>query len=333
MEINGVDLSQKVFVVAEIGNNHEGSIALAQEMIGRAAEAGVNAVKFQTFIPEHYVSREDPERLERLRRFQLSHDQHVKLADQARRLGVGFFSTPFDLASARFLNTIQSVFKISSGDNTFFPLIETVASFGKPTIISTGLADLPLLDKIYELWRKKSTTENLAFLHCVASYPAPKTQANLGAIWTLRERYCDVVIGYSDHTMGIDASIYAVAAGARLIEKHFTVNKNYSSFRDHQLSADTEDMRRLVDAVQQVSVVMGDGRKVPQACEEELRTAARRSVAAAHDLHEGAVVTYEDLTWVRPGTGVCPGGESAILNRKLRRSLKQGELIVLTDLI
>ncbi len=333
MEINGIDLNQKVFVVAEIGNNHEGSFALAQEMVGRAAEAGVDAVKFQTFIPEDFVSRKDAERLERLRRFQLSHDQFLKLADQARELRVGFFSTPLDLASARFLNTIQSVFKIASGDNTFFPLIEAIASFGKPTIISTGLADLALLDKIYELWCQKSSADKLAFLHCVASYPAPMTQANLGAICTLRERYSDVLIGYSDHTIGIDAAIYAVAAGARLIEKHFTVDKNYSSFRDHQLSADPDDMRRLVDAALQVSAVMGDGRKVPQTCEEELRTAARRSVAAAHDLHEGAVLTYEDLTWVRPGTGISPGGEAAVLNRKIRRRLKQGELIALTDLI
>jgi sialic acid synthase SpsE len=165
------------------------------------------------------------------------------------------------------------------------------------------------------------------FLHCVASYPAPEDQANLRAISTLKERYKDVTIGYSDHTIGIDAAIYAVAAGAQLIEKHFTIDKNYSSFRDHQLSADPEEMRRLVDSVRRANAMMGDGRKVPQACEEELRIAARRSVAVARDLDKGTVLTYDHLTWVRPGMGVSPGNESLVLNRKIGRSLMLGVLI------
>jgi N,N'-diacetyllegionaminate synthase len=332
MRINGIDLDQRVYIVAEIGNNHEGSVALAEEMIWRAADAGVDAVKFQTFIPDHYVSSSDAARLERLRRFQLSHEQFLELAGVAEKAGVCFFSTPFDLESAKFLNTVQTVFKISSGDNTFFPLIETVASYEKPTIISTGLADVALLDKIRAFWCQKSSADKLMFLHCVASYPAPEDQANLRAISTLKERYKDVTIGYSDHTIGIDAAIYAVAAGARLIEKHFTIDKNYSSFRDHQLSADPDDMRRLVDSVRRASAMMGDGRKVPQACEEELLIAARRSVAVARDLDEGTVLTYEHLTWVRPGTGVSPGNESLVLNRKIGRSLKQGEIIKIQDL-
>lgn len=336
MKIGSFATDEKVFVVAEIGNNHEGDFTLAQEMIDLAAEAGADAVKFQTFVPELYVSSEDAARLERLRRFRLTTEQFEGLAKHASAAGLLFFSTPFDLESARFLNTIQSVFKISSGDNTFFPLIETVAQFGKPIILSTGLADMDLLERVTRdiraISRRNGIDADLALLHCVSSYPVPPAQANLGAIRALIERFPDCTIGYSDHTLGIEAATYAVAAGARIVEKHFTHNKRHSDFRDHQLSADPTDMRRLVEAIRSVTAMMGVGEKVPQACERELAVAVRRSIAAATDMAAGAVISRSNIVWVRPGTGIAPGEEAQVLGRRLRRALKSGELIQQADL-
>jgi N,N'-diacetyllegionaminate synthase len=336
VKIGSIDLDARVFIVAEIGNNHEGNFDLAQEMVGKAAEAGVNAVKFQTFVPEHYVARSDTARFERLRKFQLSHAAFERLAKQAADLGLIFFSTPFDIESARFLNTIQPVFKISSGDNTFFPLVECVAGFGKPLIVSTGLADLALLDRLHasiqRVWTGNKTDPGLAFLHCVTCYPTPLEQANLGAIATLKNHFVDCSIGYSDHTLGIVAAPYAVAAGARIIEKHFTIDKNFSDFRDHQLSADPAEMRRMVEVIRETDAMLGTGLKVPQLCESDFLSAVRRSIAAARDIPAGTALQESDLTWIRPGTGVAPGNEGLVLGRKTRQIILAGDIIQVTDL-
>jgi sialic acid synthase SpsE len=227
------------------------------------------------------------------------------------------------------------VFKVASGDNTFFPLIETIATLSKPIIVSTGLADVRLLDRlrsdIYRVWARANVFPGLAFLHCVASYPVPIDQANLGVIATLRERFKDCTIGYSDHTLGIDAAVLAVAAGARIIEKHFTLDKAYSDFRDHQLSADPQEMRQLVTRVREVTQMLGSGRKVPQPSESALAVAVRRSIAAARDLPAGTVLAAADLTWVRPGTGLPPGEEQRLIGRRIRRAVEQGDLIQEAD--
>jgi len=335
MKIGQHDLDKSVFIIAEIGNNHEGSFSLAEEMIGRAAESGADAVKFQTIIPELFISRADSERLERLKKFQFSFDQFARLAETARHAGVTFFSTPFDLESARFLNTIQPVFKIASGDNNFAPLLDEVAGFGKPMIVSTGLADMELIRKTHEriraVWARNNVSPGLVLLHCVASYPAPPSQANLAAIASLQSAIPDATIGYSDHVIGIAAATAAVAAGARVIEKHFTINKNHSDFRDHQLSADPADMRAMVEAIREVTAMLGTGEKKPQACENDLAVAARRSIAAARDLSKGAVLTDSDLIWVRPGSGIAPGKENLLLGKRLQRGLLRGEIFHAND--
>ncbi|MSP11131.1 MAG: hypothetical protein EXR14_06010 [Pelagibacteraceae bacterium] len=318
----------KVMIVAEIGNNHEGNIDVALQMIESAAKAGVDAVKFQTFIPEDFVINSDLTRLERLNRFKLSNEEFLLLAKKAKELNVIFFSTPLDLKSALFLNQIQPLFKISSGDNNFYPLIEQVASFNKPTIISTGLADLDHLDRLYKFWSSVGGAyKNLCFMHCVSSYPVPDSQVNLGAIFTLRNKFKNLTIGYSDHTLGIQASILAAATGAKIIEKHFTLNKKYSDFRDHQLSADPEEMANLVIQIKEVSKMLGDGKKQKQNCECEMEELMRRSIAASKDLEAGKTLTPDDIIWVRPGTGIAPGLEKQVIGRKLIHGLKHGDLI------
>lgn len=327
MIIHGRHTNNRVFIIAEIGNNHEGDYSRAKHMINCAAETGVDAVKFQTFVAEEYVSSTDKERLKRLKSFQLSKKQYADLAIQATSLGLIFFSTPFDIESAYFLNSIQPLFKISSGDNNFMPLIETIAKFDKPTIISTGLADLNFLDTLYRWWSLNADKSKLAFLHCVASYPVPPEQANLAAISTLQSHFPEITVGYSDHTVGIDSSVYAVAAGAKIIEKHFTMDKNFSSFRDHQLSADPQDMKLMVEKIRQLELLLGSGEKEPQPCEKEASLVLRRSIAAGRFLPAGTTLRLEDLSWVRPGGGFTPGDENSVVGKMLNCTVERGEII------
>jgi N-acetylneuraminate synthase/N,N'-diacetyllegionaminate synthase len=336
MLIGPVDLDREVLVVAEIGNNHEGNFACAEEMIGRAAEAGAQAVKFQTFLPEHYVSTRDRTRLERLRKFALTFEQFGLLAKIAENLGLIFLSTPFDLRSADAIGPLCPAIKIASGDNTFLPLLAHTASFKKPILLSTGLADLDDIEEarkaIHLVWEGMQFDGDIVLLHCVSSYPTPSTDANLWAIRTLAERFTGTV-GYSDHTLGVRAAVLSVALGARLIEKHFTLDKNLTEFRDHQLSADPSELTELVERVREANQLLGDGRKVAQPSEDANRLAMRRSIAAGRDLQAGTVLEMQHLTWVRPGGGFAPGRESAVLGRVLRRSVEQGEILDAEDLI
>ena len=337
MKIGQKDIDKKVFIIAEIGNNHEGNFELAKEMISKAAKAGVDAVKFQTFIPENLVCNEDKTRLKQLSKFQLSYNQFKDLSLFAEEKSVIFFSTPFDLKSAEFLNSIQPLFKIASGDNNFFPLIDIVAQFKKPMIVSTGVADLDLIKKIYDrifsIWKNKNSNPGLALLHCVSSYPVPHDQANLSTISFLNEEFPDVAIGYSDHTLGINAAVSSVFCGAKIIEKHFTIDKNYSDFRDHKLSADFEEMKLLVDQVRKAESMLGEKEIMQQKCEKEMNIAGRRSIAAAQDIPLGTELKWSHFTWVRPGKGFSPGEENILIGKKVNKNLKIGQIILQSDLI
>lgn len=331
MLISDFDLDREVLVIAEIGNNHEGDFALAEELIAEAAEAGAGAVKFQTCVPERFVARSDQVRIERMRRWSFTPDQWARLAEAARRNHVLFLSTPLDLVSADLLAPLVAAFKIASSDNSFDPLLEKVATFGKPVIISSGLADLALLRHargvVEPIWAAAGTAPGLVILHCVTSYPVPPEQANLAAIATLRAAFPDLVIGYSDHTLGIEASVLAAAMGVRIIEKHFTRDKNQSEFRDHALSADPADLRLLCQRLAEMRVLLGDGVKAAQSCEKELEVAVRRSIAAGRHLPAGHVLTWDDLMWVRPGSGLPPGQERLVLGRRLTVDLALGDLV------
>jgi sialic acid synthase SpsE len=329
MKFCNTDLRRKVLVIAEIGNNHEGSLALAEELVGKAAEAGASAVKFQTFLTERYVSPASAERFARLRRFQLSFAHFEKLSRQARHAGLLFLSTPFDLESARFLAGIVDAIKIGSADNTFYALIEEAAISGKPAILSTGLADLTQIRAaetvIRHTWRDRGIPQDLALLHCVSSYPVPPPEANLLAIRTLQSEF-DCVVGYSDHTVGIEAAVLAVAVGARIIEKHFTIDNNYSDFRDHKLSADPPTFARMVERIAMAAEMLGDGAIGMAECEKSEAALIRRSIAAARDLPAGTVISADDIMWVRPGTGLPPGRERDVVGCRLRTAMSAGDL-------
>jgi N,N'-diacetyllegionaminate synthase len=331
MTIGSHDLAERIFIVAEIGNNHEGNFDVACQMVDAAADAGVDAVKFQTFQTRLFTSNADPARFERLSRFELTQDQFIALERRARARGLGFLSTPLDLVSARFLEPLVDVFKIASGDNDFLPLIAQVCATGKPVIISTGLADLAHVRQIMTFAHDAGARGRLAFLHCVCAYPAPPAEVNLRAIPMLTSEL-GCLIGWSDHTLGPDASLAAAALGARIIEKHFTLDKNYSAFRDHQLSADPAEMRLIVDGVRRIEQLLGSAVKQVQPSEQANLRAARRSIAAARDLPQGHRIQPEDLMWVRPAVGLPPGQEHTLVNRTLRHGLPEGQAIVESDL-
>jgi sialic acid synthase SpsE len=335
MKIANFDLDKEILVVAEIGNNHEGSYALAEEMIGLAAQAGAGAVKLQTIVPHKLVSPDQKDRIQQLQRFQLSYDQFEKLSQVAQKEGVLFLSTPFDIDSARFLDSLVPAFKVASGDNNFFPMIDVIARTGKPIILSAGLTDLAQIartkDFIEDIWREASVNPGLAILHCVVSYPTAPHEANLLAIKELQK--LGVTVGYSDHTLGIEAAILAVALGARIVEKHFTIAKDYSGFRDHQLSADPKDFAQLTQRIKATIEMLGNGRKQVQDSEKGIGDKVRRSIVASRDLDQGAVLTWEDLAWVRPGGGLSPGREGEILGKTLIRPIQQGEMFLVSDLM
>jgi sialic acid synthase SpsE len=326
MKIGGWDSDDSVLIVAEVGNNHEGRFALAEELVGRAAEAGADAVKFQTFRPEWYVGPEESERLARLHRFRLSIDEFGQLSETARRSGLLFISTPFDVESARQLVGIVDALKVASGDITFMPLLDAIADAGRPVILSTGASDLDTTRYAFARLRSGSPPSPVAVLHCVSSYPTPLGEANLSAIRTLAAAL-PTVIGYSDHTIGSDAAVIAVACGARIIEKHFTVDHELSSFRDHQLSAEPKELAELVRRVRLSEGALGDGHKRVMDCERDSVVGIRRSVAAARDLPAGTVLSLSDLTWVRPADGLPPGQESMVLGKRLTVARTTGQRI------
>ena len=335
MKIKKINTKEKVLIIAEIGNNHEGSFALAEDMIGMAAEAGVDAVKFQTFQTEHYVSSNDKERFNKLKSFELTFSEFEKLSNVAKDMGVLFLSTPFDIESALFLNSIVDAMKISSGDNNFYPLIETIAATGKPIIMSSGLANIQQILKskalIEKIWAKKDIVENLAILHCVSAYPVKPQFANLKSILTLNESL-NCTIGYSDHTLGTHAAILSVGLGAQIIEKHFTIDKNFSDFRDHQISSDPVEMKHLVRSVREAEKMMGSGNKVAQMPEIEISPHIRRSIIARHSLHKDQILSLEDITWVRPSGGIEPGEEQRIIGKRLNKNIKKGEQIMINHI-
>jgi N,N'-diacetyllegionaminate synthase len=326
MKIGPHDLDRAVLVIAEVGNNHEGSYARAEEMIGRAKAAGAGAVKFQTIVPDRLVSAGDTARIAQLTRFQFSYAQFEGLAATARREGITFLSTPFDLASVAALDPLVPAFKIASGDNDFFPLLEAVARTGKPILLSTGLADRAAIAVskrfIETAWQRSGTQGDLALLHCVVSYPTAAADANLSAISDLAT--LGGTVGYSDHTIGIAASVLSVALGARVIEKHFTLDKNQSDFHDHKLSADPADLAELVRRVGEAEILMGGGGKTVRPCEEAVRERVRRGIAASRDLPPGTVLAFADLAWVRPRAGLAPGQEDRLIGRRLAVAVPRG---------
>lgn len=285
------------FVIAEVGNNHEGDFGRAKELLHAAVESGVDAVKFQTISPTKLVTADQVERIAQLNRFRLGIDQFAELSALADQAGVAFFSTPFDLDSVDQLDQIQQLFKISSGDNTFDDLVRKVASKSKPTLISTGGMAQDDISHLYDMFAQAATGDAiLVLLHCISLYPTAPEDAQLWRIKWLFDTFSDLTIGYSDHTLGVEACKTAVALGARVLEKHFTLDKHQSEFRDHKLSADPNEMAQLVRECRDVATYIGN----PTTDRPDgSMMGVRRAAVAARDIPAGTSLVATDLTWLR----------------------------------
>jgi N-acetylneuraminate synthase/N,N'-diacetyllegionaminate synthase len=332
MILHGHNLYRERILVAEIGNNHEGDASLALEMVAAAAEAGAEAVKVQVITPERLLNLRQKERIAQLSKFRLPRSTFQEMADLARAKGMFFVATPFDGDALNSILDLVAAIKIASGDLDYVQLLAAAARTGKPIILSTGMATLSevqsAVDTISQhLPAGKTPAASLALLHCVSSYPTPLAEANLRAIETLRNTF-DLTVGYSDHTLGIEAAIAAACLGARIIEKHFTLDKSRTTFRDHALSADPEDLRRLATAIHSLEDMLGDGEKRPQPCEGQSLAAARRSIVAARDLVAGIQLTLNDLDFVRPRDGLLPSAARVLVGRRLGVPLKRHEPVL-----
>ncbi len=331
------------FVIGEAGVNHNGDPALAERLIDVAAAAGVDAVKFQTFRAGALVSAGAPKaeyqklttqpgesQGEMLRRLELSAETHQHLRQHCRDRGILFLSTPFDPASASYLVELGvPALKVGSGEVTNLPFLRHLARLGKPVLMSTGMSYLGEVEQAVRALRQ-SGCEQIALLHCVSSYPADPADANLRAIETLRRAF-GLPVGFSDHTLGLEVPLAAVALGACLLEKHFTLDRDLPG-PDHRASLEPDELGALVRGVRSVEAALGDGRKRPARSELETRSVARRSLAAAVDIAAGSTLTSEALTALRPGIGISPALLDQVAGRRLRRRRRAGELIAWGDL-
>ncbi len=303
------------FIIAEIGNNHEGSYKLAKKLISETSKAGVNAVKFQTFQTEDFINSNDKQRF---KRFELTKEEFSKLAKFTKKRGMKFISTPLDINSAKFLNKIVDIFKISSGDNNYFDLIKKVFSFKKQVIISSGLLNYLEIETLIKFIKKnKFPLHKVFFLHCVSDYPVKDLEANLLSIKFLKDKY-KINIGYSDHTLGIEASIVATALGAQIIEKHFTIDKNFSNFRDHALSADTSEMIKLVKSVRRATKMLGNLEKKISSSEKKNVNLMRRSLYFKDDIKKNQKISKKHFKVVRPYAQIEPNKFNEIINKYVK---------------
>jgi N-acetylneuraminate synthase/N,N'-diacetyllegionaminate synthase len=315
---------RKTLIIAEAGVNHNGSPDLARRLVDAAKKAGADAVKFQTFQAEKLASRtagkaayqkkQTPPResqLEMLRALELDAEAHRKLLSHCRKAGITFLSSPFDEESANLLECLGvSLLKIPSGEITNLPFLRHVAGKKIPLILSTGMATLGEVEEALETISSIAPI-GVTLLHCVTEYPAPYEQVNLLAMETLRKAF-RVPVGYSDHTPGIEVPIAAVALGAEVIEKHFTLDKNLPG-PDHKASLDPEEFMQMVSAIRRVESALGDGIKRPAECERKNMTIARKSLVALRDIRPGERLTGDMVTIKRPGDGISPRDLEKIL--------------------
>ncbi len=330
------------FVIAEVGVNHNGQLDLALQAIDVAAEAGADAVKFQTFRADRLVTRSAPQakyqqqntgnqqsQFQMLQALELSDDDHRAILERCRQRNIIFMSTPFDEQSADFLHQLDMpVFKVPSGELTNLPFLKHLAGFGRPLIVSTGMSTLGEVEAAVRTIEDCGNRQ-IILLHCVSNYPAAPAEVNLRAMLTMRAAF-ELPVGYSDHTLGTAVGISSVALGACVVEKHFTLNRSLPG-PDHQASAEPEELKQLIGGIRTIEVALGDGRKKPTESERDTAQVARKSLVAAVDIPAGTQLTESLIAVRRPGTGLPPAMKPHLLNRRLVTSLAAGDLLRLED--
>jgi N,N'-diacetyllegionaminate synthase len=328
-----------VFIIAEAGVNHNGDIELAKQLVDSALVAGADAVKFQTFKADQVVTGEaeraeyqkknvpdkDESQLEMIKRLEISFADFKELKIYCDRKGIAFLSSPFDLDSIDFLGQLNvPYFKTPSGEITNLPFLRKIGQWHKKVILSTGMATLGETEKAIEILNEAGASD-LILMHCTTNYPTPPEEVNLLAIKTLQQAF-RLPVGYSDHTMGIVVPVAAVTLGARVIEKHFTLDRNFEG-PDHKASLEPGEFKDMVEAIRIIEKALGTGMKKPTTSELRIMKDVRRSLVASCDISAGDIINESNITVKRPGTGISPMMWDTIIGRRARCDIPKGMLL------
>jgi len=335
-------MTKHTIIIAEAGVNHNGSLEMAKQLVDKAVEAGVDYIKFQTFKASKLVTKsakqaeyqlknigkEGDSQYQMLKKLELSPEDHEVLIAYCKERGIKFFSTAFDFDSIEYLHSLNlGLWKIPSGEVTNYPFLKRIAAYNEPTILSTGMCDMEDVRAAVEaLYKNGLSKENLILLHCNTEYPTPFEDVNLKAMYALRKEF-GVEVGYSDHTKGIEVPIAAVALGATVIEKHFTLDRNMEG-PDHKASLEPDELKAMVFAIRNIEkAVDGDGTKHVSESEKKNIAIARKSIVAACDIKAGEVFTEQNLTVKRPGNGISPMRWEVVVGTKAKRDFSEDDLI------
>ena len=338
----------KVIIIAEAGVNHNGDIQIAKKLIDVAVDAGVDYVKFQTFKADSLVSKSakkaeyqsvnindgDDSQYAMLKNLELSHENHLELMEYCSERKIQFFSTAFDVEGVNYLNDLGlSFFKIPSGEITNYPYLKAVAMCGKPVVMSTGMcSEIEIKKSLDVLMKFGLKKEFISILHCNTEYPTPMKDVNLKAMQSIHTTF-GVNVGYSDHTLGIEVPIAAVALGATIIEKHFTLDRTLPG-PDHIASLEPIELRAMVTAIRNIELAMsGDGKKEPSESETKNIAIARKSIHINKNLSKGDIITEEDIISLRPGDGISPMEWENIIGKKLNTDKNEFDKLLFSDLI
>lgn len=333
-----------IYIVAEIGCNHNGSIEIAREMIQQAKIANVDAVKFQTFKADKLISSIAPKaeyqikntgevesQLEMTRKLELGHDDYIGLMNYAKELGLDVFSTPFDMDSVEFLASLQQkVWKIPSGELLNLPYLEKIAQLNIPDmqiVLSTGMATIDEIKQCVAILRNNIAAKDITILHCNTEYPTPFEDVNLNAINDLKKHFPEYSIGFSDHSSGFYAALAAVPFGITFIEKHFTLDKNMPG-PDHLASITPDELKHLCLGVRAVEVALGSSEKIVTRSEEKNKIVARKSIIAKAAIKKGDVFCVENITTKRPGNGISPMEWYNLIGKTAEQDFLEDELII-----
>ena len=338
---------KKVIIIAEAGVNHNGDIKLAKKLIDVASEAKVDYVKFQSFKADKLVSHEakkadyqikniadnDDSQYQMLKQLELSSEDHLELISYCNSKKISFFSTAFDVDGISYLSSLNlNVFKIPSGELTNFPYLKAIANTRLPVILSTGMANIEEIEKSINVLISNGTKKNLiTVLHCNTEYPTPMKDVNLKAMLTIKEKL-GVSIGYSDHTLGIEVPIAAVAMGAQVIEKHFTLDRNMKG-PDHKASLEPNELKEMVKAIRNIEkAISGNGIKEASLSETKNINIARKSIHLIRDLKSGSIITEKDIIPLRPGDGICAMNWEKVIGQKVNLDIKKSHKLTWGDM-
>lgn len=331
----------RTFIIAEAGVNHNGSLEMAFQLIDAAVAAGADAVKFQTFKAEKVIAVNAPKagyqketagsdesQLEMVKKLELDETAHTRLYQHCEHKGIQFLSTPFDLESIDLLNRLElEIFKIPSGEITNLPYLRKLGAFKKRLILSSGMADLGEIEDALDVLTEFGTTlGNITVLHCNTEYPTPLEDVNLRAMLTIRNAFPGIAVGYSDHTNGIEVPIAAVAMGATVIEKHFTLDRNLPG-PDHRASLEPPELSAMISGIRNIEKALGTGSKKPSPSELKNKPISRKSIVAASAIKKGETFTEMNITVKRPGTGISPMRWNEIIGRKAAKLYQRDEPI------